>query len=151
MHTHIHNTHTYSCVYVHTPCFNHKPHILTPSPLTPSHHTPSSLTPSSLTPSPLTPSPLSQIQQLLYLMQSGVVTNSIESLIIAWPKEGETSILLSPPSRDMKRLSMRRKSAMMGGGKCNCGKCLKCIPSPSGVYVCVCGGGGYMCDTGFCD
>ena len=87
------------------------------------------------TPSPLTPSPLSQIQQLLYLMQSGVVTNSIESLISVWPKEGETSILLSPPSRDMKRLSMWRKSAMMGGGKCNCGKCLKCNPSPSGVCV----------------
>ena len=31
---------------------------------------------------------------------------------------------------------------MMGGGKCNCGKCLKCIPSPNGVRVCVCVGGG---------
>ena len=40
---------------------------------------------------------------------------------------------------------------MIGGGKCNCGRCLKCIPSPSGeggrvggycvgsdVCICVC-------------
>jgi len=123
------------------------PHTLTPNTLTPSHPHPSH-------PYPSHPHH-SQIQQLLYLMQSGVVTDSIESLITAWPKEGETSILLSPPSRDMKRLSMWRKSAMMGGGKCNCGKCLKCNPSPSGVcvilafvtgvFVCRC-----VCDHGIC-
>ena len=50
-------------------------------------------------------------------------------------------------SKDMKRLSMRRRSAMIGGGKCNCGRCLKCIPSPSGEGervggCCVSGEGG---------
>ena len=31
-----------------------------------------------------------------------------------------------------KRLSMRRKSVATPSAKCNCGKCSKCIPSPSG-------------------
>ena len=48
------------------------PKYLAPALLTPSH--PHTITPSSLIPSPLIPSPLSQIQQLLYLMQSGVLT-----------------------------------------------------------------------------
>ena len=48
------------------------PKYLTPALLTPSH--PHTITPSSLIPSPLIPPPLSQIQQLLYLMQSGVFT-----------------------------------------------------------------------------
>jgi len=45
---------------------------LMPALLTHSH--PHTITPSSLISSPLIPSPLSQIQQLLYLMQSGVFT-----------------------------------------------------------------------------
>ena len=83
-----------------------------------------------------------QVQQLLWQMQSSVVSNAIEGLIVARPGAilgvdvgsegvGDGGMNLTVPTSPSKRQSMKRRS-MAFGGKCNCGKCCRCVPSPSG-------------------
>ena len=83
-----------------------------------------------------------QIQQLLSLVESTTVKEAIKTLIGARPGSAESSSdsLLSTRSMDAvfsqenKRLSIKRKSVALSNTKCICGKCSKCIPSPSGKY-----------------
>lgn len=88
---------------------------------------------SSLTPFP--PSSLSpyQIQLLLWLMESKVVKDAIDGLIMARPSQALGKDI-APMTKEMKRMSLRRKASLAAGGKCTCGKCTKCIPSPSGMF-----------------
>ena len=86
-----------------------------------------------------------QVQQLLYLMQSSIVSEAIEGIIQARPgatrvKDGALTV---PGTKESKRLSMKRQSMQvpegggegeggMGGGRCNCGRCCRCVPTPAG-------------------
>jgi len=109
------------------------PKYLAPVLLTPSHH-------HTLIPHTLPPSTLPSLSDPAAALPDAIRSSHYDSIKSdnSPAKGGETSIPLNSLSKDMKQLSMRRKSAMMGGGKCNCGKCLRCIPSPNGVCVCVC-------------
>lgn len=62
-------------------------------------------------------------------MESKTVKDAIDGLIMARPSKANKDINYP---RDTKRLSLRRKSLYGQGGKCTCGRCTKCIPSPSG-------------------
>lgn len=88
-----------------------------------------------------------QIQQLLVLMESSTIKESIDTLIRARPcvstsgslpsssdLSSLTSSLDNLGNKENKRLSMKRKSVALPSTKCNCGKCSKCVPSPSGKY-----------------
>ena len=103
-------------------------HAFSISPLPPTLH-PSLL---SLPPRPSILYPIYQIQLLLWLMESKVVRDAIDGLIMARPSQTLGKDLASM-SKEMKRMSLRRKASLAAGGKCTCGKCTKCIPSPSGT------------------
>lgn len=71
----------------------------------------------------------SQIQNLFWMMETKIVKEAVEGLIVARP--GNALSTAPPTSKDAKRMSMKRQSIAVVG-KCTCGKCLKCVPSPSG-------------------
>lgn len=89
-----------------------------------------------------------QIQQLLVLMESETIKKSIDDLIKARPTvstaspviptdlDSLTNSLDSPISREGRYSSIKRKSVALPAAKCNCGKCSKCVPSPSGKQQC---------------
>ena len=80
-------------------------------------------------------------------METSTVKEAIDMLIHARPghctppeitenKVGGANDLGPPPAQPgVKRSTLKRKSFI---GKCHCGKCFKCVPSPSGECVCVC-------------
>lgn len=75
-------------------------------------------------------------------MESDTIKDSIENLIKARPSvtTASTSDYSSVLTKSVDTLwnvenrhsSMKRKSMALPVAKCNCGKCLKCVPSPSG-------------------
>ncbi len=72
-------------------------------------------------------------------MESDIVKEAIDGLIKARPGASESSdssitrsLDILAPNRDTRKLSMKRKSVALPVTKCNCGKCSKCVPSPSG-------------------
>ena len=72
-------------------------------------------------------------------MESDTIKESIEVLTRARPcvssNEDSSSLtksLNTPIAKENKYSSMKRKSVALPAGKCNCGKCSKCVPSPSG-------------------
>ena len=72
-------------------------------------------------------------------MESDTIKDAIDALRRARPCVSQnddpsslTNSLGAPISRDTRHLSMKRKSDALPAGKCNCGKCSKCVPSPSG-------------------
>jgi hypothetical protein len=75
-------------------------------------------------------------------MESAIIKESIDDLIKARPSvstasasDGSSVQTKTPDSlfnTDNRHLSMRRRSAAVSSAKCNCGRCSKCIPSPSG-------------------
>ena len=77
-----------------------------------------------------------QIQQLLVLMESDAIKNSIDNLIKARPcastasasdsSSALTKSLNTPYSKENRHASMKRKSVALPA-KCNCGKCSKCM------------------------
>ena len=81
-----------------------------------------------------------QIQQLLVLMESDSIKKSVDNLIKARPcvsiaddtsavtKSSENALF----NAENRHSSMKRKSVVSPLAKCNCGKCSKCVPSPSG-------------------
>ncbi|XP_064387064.1 inositol polyphosphate-4-phosphatase type I A-like isoform X2 [Halichondria panicea] len=69
-----------------------------------------------------------QIQNLFWMMETKIVKEAVEGLIVARP--GNALSTAPPTSKDAKRMSMKRQSIAVVG-KCTCGKCLKCVPSPS--------------------
>lgn len=81
-----------------------------------------------------------QVQRLLWQMQSSVVTEAIEGLIMARPaamgEKGEGTgggSKRGTLQKENKKQSLKRHSVAVGGAKgpCTCGKCCRCIPSPS--------------------
>ena len=85
-----------------------------------------------------------QIQQLFSLMESSTVKGAIDALIQARPGSSAPAPTsgggASKDEASAKRATMKRRSNAGGGLKCNCGKCTRCLPSPSGEstapYVC---------------
>lgn len=75
-------------------------------------------------------------------MESDTIKDSIENLIKARPSvttasaSDESSALTKSldtlVNMENRHLSIKRKSVALPVTKCNCGKCLKCVPSPSG-------------------
>ena len=76
-------------------------------------------------------------------MESDTIKESIDGLNRARPCAGVTTdpqttpssltkSLDAPISREHRHASLKRKSVALPSSKCNCGKCSKCIPSPSG-------------------
>lgn len=79
-------------------------------------------------------------------MESDTIKESIDTLIKARPyasvandpqttnniPSSLTKSLDGPSSRESRYTSLKRKSAALSAAKCNCGKCAKCVPSPSG-------------------
>lgn len=84
-----------------------------------------------------------QIQQLLVLMESDTIKESIDNLIKARPcvsVADDTGSLTKSYENTLfntgnRHSSMKRKSVALPLAKCNCGKCSKCVPSPSGKTV----------------
>lgn len=76
------------------------------------------------------------------LMESDAIKGSIDILIKARPCVSTatgsddlsdlTKSLDTVFNKESRHLSMKRKSMALPVTKCNCGKCSKCIPSPSG-------------------
>ena len=78
-----------------------------------------------------------QIQQLFGLMESSTVKSAIDSLIQARPGSSSSSPTngggANKEQAAVKRSTLKRRSnAGTSGWRCNCGKCTKCLPSPSG-------------------
>ena len=66
-------------------------------------------------------------------MESKTVKDAIDALIQARPGGSSPSNDGGGATRDTKRSTLcRRRSHVPSGSKCNCGKCSKCLPSPSG-------------------
>lgn len=76
-------------------------------------------------------------------MESDIVKESIEYLIKARPNcvpmNSEPAFLScsldnlpTEVPKEIKRVSMKRKSVALPITKCNCGQCSKCVPTPSG-------------------
>ncbi len=84
-------------------------------------------------------------------MESKVVKEAVDSLIKARPNSTPTgssdvtnnlstsldNLQPETPPVDIRRASTKRKSVVYPGTKCNCGRCSKCVSSPSGTY-CTC-------------
>ena len=81
-------------------------------------------------------------------MESQVVKEAVESLIGARPcSSSNDTTLLNTSSLDnlaahvpkeMRRISMKRRSVALPSTKCNCGRCSKCVPTPSGMWILNC-------------
>lgn len=71
-------------------------------------------------------------------MEADVIKESIDNLIRARPCASTASASLltksldTSYSKEAKHSSMKRKSVALPASKCNCGKCPKCVSSPSG-------------------
>ena len=65
-------------------------------------------------------------------MESKTVKDAIDALIQARPGGSSPSSSGGGVTRDTKRSTLKRRSQVPSGWKCNCGKCSKCLPSPSG-------------------
>ena len=81
-------------------------------------------------------------------MESETIKKSIDDLIKARPTASTASLMTptdndsltnsidNPISREGRYSSIKRKSVALPAAKCNCGKCSKCVPSPSGKQQC---------------
>ncbi len=74
-------------------------------------------------------------------MESDTIKEAIDALTRARPcvsqnddQSNLTKSLNTPISKENRHSSIKRKSVALPAGKCNCGKCSKCVPSPSGEY-----------------
>ena len=102
--------------------------------------------PLSLTLSPSLPLLLPQVQKVLALTQSPSVLEAIGDLIRARPGDpvlafSNSSLSTSSPlhiAPERRKLTLRKKLPTPNRIGCNCGKCAKCIPSPSGESLCTC-------------
>ena len=121
-----------------SPVFLPPSHSLPPSPVSPFHSLLPSLPPS--LPLSLPPSSLLQVQKVLALTQSPSVLESIGDLIRARPGDpvlafSSSSLSTSSPlhiAPEKRKLTLRRKLPIPNRIGCTCGKCAKCITSPSG-------------------
>ena len=75
-------------------------------------------------------------------MESDTIKEAIDALTRARPcvahNDDQSSLIKSlnnPVSKENRQSSLKRKSVALQAGKCNCGKCSKCVPSPSGEYL----------------
>ena len=129
------------------PSFSPSPSLLPPSPslLLPPPLS-FSLAPPSLPYPPSLPLLLPQVQKVLALTQSPSVLEAIGDLIRARPGDpvlafSNSSLSTSSPlhiAPERRKLTLRKKLPTPNRIGCNCGKCAKCIPSPSGESLCTC-------------
>ena len=95
---------------------------------------------------PSLPLLLPQVQKVLALTQSPSVLEAIGDLIRARPGDpvlafSNSSLSTSSPlhiAPERRKLTLRKKLPTPNRIGCNCGKCAKCIPSPSGESLCTC-------------
>ena len=96
---------------------------------------------------------LPQVQKVLALTQSPSVLEAIGDLIRARPGDpvlafSNSSLSTSSPlhiAPERRKLTLRKKLPTPNRIGCNCGKCARCIPSPSGESLCT-----YMCIYVYC-